>query len=193
MKAEGIYSEFSHIRHSINTGLVIGGSGASTSDEKKPEVSAFTFSLQLHDLLLRGVPTMHEQRLSERIHAQERQQARRGGKDRKLCVDSIVAHLQRILNTRQGNVLIADDYGVPDFLDFLQTYPGSVRRIEESIRSAIDRYEPRLSGACVTFIPREEDDLDLRFQIIAVLALEGDRQVLLETVVGTDGRIRVRL
>jgi len=108
-------------------------------------------------------------------------------------VDSIVAHLQRILNTRQGNVLIADDYGVPDFLDFLQTYPDSVRRIEESIRCAIDRYEPRLSGACVTFIPREEDDLDLRFQIIAVLALEGGRQVLLETVVGTDGRVRVRL
>jgi len=72
LKAEGIYSEFSHIRHSISTGLVIGGSGASTSDEKKPEVNAFTFSLQPHDLLLRGVPTMHEQRLSERIRAQER-------------------------------------------------------------------------------------------------------------------------
>ncbi len=136
---------------------------------------------------------MHEQRLSERIRAQERQPARRGGKDRKLCVDSIVAHLQRILNTRQGNVLIAEDYGVPDFLDFLQTYPDSVRQIEESIRSAIDRYEPRLSGACVTFIPREEDDLDLRFQIMAVLALAEDRQILLETVVGTDGRVRVRL
>lgn len=136
---------------------------------------------------------MHEQRLSERIRAQERQPARRGGSDRKLCVDSVVGHLQRILNTRQGNVLIADDYGVPDFLDFLQTYPDSVRRIEESIRSAIDRFEPRLSGACVTFIPREEDDLDLRFQIMAVLALAEDRQILLETVVGTDGRVRVRL
>jgi type VI secretion system protein len=136
---------------------------------------------------------MHEQRLSERIRAQERQPARRGGSDRKLCVDSVVGHLQRILNTRQGNVLIADDYGVPDFLDFLQTYPDSVRQIEESIRSAIDRFEPRLSGACVTFIPREEDDLDLRFQIMAVLALAEDRQILLETVVGTDGRVRVRL
>ncbi|MEA5113306.1 MAG: type VI secretion system baseplate subunit TssE [Geobacteraceae bacterium] len=136
---------------------------------------------------------MHEQRLSERIRAQERQPARRGGKDRKLCVDSIVDHLQRILNTRQGNVLIADDYGVPDFLEFFQTYPDSVRQIEESIRNAIDRYEPRLSGASVTFIPREDDDLTLRFQVIAFLAMEGDRQVLLETVVGTDGRVRVRL
>ncbi len=137
---------------------------------------------------------MHEQRLSERIRAQEQQPGRRGGRDdRKLCVDSIIDHLQRILNTRQGNVLIADDYGVPDFLDFLQTYPDSVREIEESIRSAIDKYEPRLSGASVTFIPREDDDLTLRFQIIAFLAMEGDRQVLFETVVDTDGRVRVRL
>ena len=131
--------------------------------------------------------------MSERIRAQERQPGRRGGRDRKLCVDSIIDHLQRILNTRQGNVLIADDYGVPDFLDFLQTYPDSVREIEESIRSAIDKYEPRLSGASVTFIPREDDDLTLRFQIIAFLALEGDRQILFETVVDTDGRVRVRL
>jgi len=136
---------------------------------------------------------MHEQRLSERIRVQEQQPGRRGGRDRKLCVDSIIDHLQRILNTRQGNVLIADDYGVPDFLDFLQTYPDSVREIEESIRTAIDRYEPRLSAASVTFIPREDDDLTLRFQIIALLAMEGDRQVLLETVVDTDGRVRVRL
>ena len=117
---------------------------------------------------------------------------RRGGENRKRCIDSILDHLQRILNTRQGNVPIADDYGVPDFLNFLQSYPDSVHQIEDSIRNAIDSYEPRLSGTSVTFIPREDDDLTLRFQIIACLATEGDRQVLLETVVDADGRVRVR-
>ena len=87
---------------------------------------------------------------------------------------------------------IADDYGVPDFLDFLQTYPDSVHQIEESIRSAINKYEPRLSGTSVAFIPREDADLTLRFQIIACLTTEEDRQVFLETVVDADGRIRVR-
>jgi len=117
---------------------------------------------------------------------------RRGGESRSRCVDSILAHLQRILNTRQGNVLIADDYGVPDFLNFLQSFPDSVHHIEASIRTAVNRYEPRLSGASVTFIPREDDDLTLRFQIIANLAISGDRQVLLETVVDTDGRVCIR-
>jgi type VI secretion system protein len=135
---------------------------------------------------------MYEERLSERIRSQELEPMRRGGENRKRCIDSILEHLQRILNTRQGNVPIAADYGIPDFLDFLQTYPDSVHQIEESIRTAIDRYEPRLSGACVTFIPREDEDLTLRFQIIACLATEGERQVLLETVVDTDGRIRIR-
>jgi type VI secretion system protein len=135
---------------------------------------------------------MREERLSERIRSQEQAPMRRGGEDWKRCIDSILAHLQRILNTRQGNVPIADDYGVPDFLDFLQTYPDSVHQIEESIRSAIDKYEPRLSATSVAFIPREDADLTLRFQIIACMATEEDRQVFLETVVDADGRIRVR-
>jgi len=135
---------------------------------------------------------MQEQRLTERIRSQEREPMRRGGESRNRCIDSILGHLQRILNTRQGNVLIAEDYGVPDFLNFLQSFPDSVHHIEASIRTAINSYEPRLAGTSVTFIPREDDDLTLRFQIIANLALEGDRQVLLETVVDTDGRVCVR-
>jgi len=107
------------------------------------------------------------------------------------CIDSIVNHLQKMLNTRQGNVPIADDYGVPDFLDFLQSYPDSVHEIESSLKSAIERYEPRLSGTNVTFIPEEDDSLTLRFQITARLATDGERQVYFETLVDTDGRISV--
>ncbi|MHC1697158.1 MAG: type VI secretion system baseplate subunit TssE [Geobacteraceae bacterium] len=135
---------------------------------------------------------MQEQRLTERIRSQEREPMRRGGENRNRFIDSIIAHVQRILNTRQGNVLIAEDYGVPDFLDFLQSFPDSVCQIEASIRNAIYRYEPRLSGASVAFIPREDDDLTLRFQIIANLAMTEERQVFLETIVDTDGRVCVR-
>ena len=103
----------------------------------------------------------------------------------------MLRHLQRVLNTRQGNVPIAGDYGVPDFLDFLQNYPESVQEIEDSIRNAIDKYEPRLSGATVTYLPEEEDTLTLRVQIIAGLAVDGDRKVLFQSVVDADGRIDI--
>lgn len=128
----------------------------------------------------------------ERLRSWEREPHRRGGEDRKRCVDSIVDHLRKMLNTKQGNVSIADDYGVPDFLDFLQSYPDSIRDIETSIKSAIETYEPRLLGTNVTFLPDEDDFLTLRFQISARLWTEGERLVYFETVVDTDGKICLR-
>lgn len=135
---------------------------------------------------------MHEERLLERIRSWDREPARRGREDQGRCIDSVLSHLQRILNTKQGNVPIADDYGVPDFLDFLQSYPESVREIERSIRTAIDKYEPRLAGTRVTFIPQEDDLLTLRFQIVARLATAGGQQVFFETLVDTDGKVRIK-
>ena len=134
---------------------------------------------------------MHQERLLERIRTAEREPLRRGGDNQRRCIDSVLAHLQRILNTRQGNVPIAGDYGVPDFLNFLQTYPESVHEIEYNIKNAIDKYEPRLSGASVTYVQDEDDALTLRFQIIASLTLEGGRTIFFETVVDSDGRISI--
>lgn len=134
---------------------------------------------------------MHEERLLERLRSAERDPLRRGGDNQRRCIDSVLSHLQRILNTRQGNVPIAADYGIPDFLDFLQTYPDSVHEIERNIKSAIDKYEPRLSGTTVTYFQDEDDALTLRFQIIACLTMEGGRKVFFETVVDSDGRIRI--
>ena len=134
---------------------------------------------------------MHEERLLERIRSVEREPLRRGGDRQRRCVSSVLSHLLRILNTRQGNVSIAGDYGVPDFLDFLQSYPESVQEIEHNIRNAIDKYEPRLSGASVTFVPDEVEALTLRFQISASLTLESGRKVFFETVVDADGRIHI--
>ena len=134
---------------------------------------------------------MHEERLLERLRSVEREPLLRGGDNRRRCLDSVLAHLQRILNTRQGNVPIAPDYGVPDLIDFLQSYPDSVREIEQSITNAIDRFEPRLSRTTVTHLPDEGDTLTLRFRIVAALDTDAGRQVLFETVVGTDGRLRV--
>ncbi|OGP97592.1 MAG: type VI secretion protein [Deltaproteobacteria bacterium RBG_19FT_COMBO_52_11] len=135
---------------------------------------------------------MREERLLERIQTWEREPARRGKEDPRRIVDSVLRHLQRILNTKQGNVPIAEDYGVPDFSDFLNALPGSVREIEKTIRQAIQKYEPRLSAVRVSFIPQEEDPLSLRFQIFARLAAEAKTQVFFETVLDSDGKIDIR-
>ena len=135
---------------------------------------------------------MREDRLLERIQAWEKEPKRRGKEDSRRIVDSVLRHLQRILNTKQGNVPIADDYGLPDFTNFAGSFPDSVREIERAIKGAIQKYEPRLTAVRVTFIPQEEDYLSLRFQIIAKLSLESKTQVYIETVVNSEGKIDIR-
>ncbi len=135
---------------------------------------------------------MREERLLERIRAWKREPLRRGREEPRKVIDSVLRHLRRILNTKQGNVLIAEDYGVPDFSDFLNTLPDSIREIEKNIRAAIQKYEPRLTGVRVNFIPQEDDPLSLRFQITARLAMDAKTQVFLETIVDADGQVEIR-
>ena len=135
---------------------------------------------------------MREERLLERIRVWKKEPGRREREDVGRITDSILYHLQRILNTRRGNVPIAEDYGIPDFTELLYSYPESVRDIEKSIRQTIQKYEPRLKAVRVNFIPPEEDVLSLRFQIIAQLATDLDKvPVFFETVVDSDGKIKV--
>ena len=135
---------------------------------------------------------MREARLLERIRTWEKDPARREREDPRRVIDSVLLHLHRILNTKQGNVPIAEDYGVPDFTDLLYSYPESVRDIERTIRSAIQKYEPRLKAVKVTFIPQDADLLSLRFQIAARLSSESKTQVLFETIVDSDGKIEIK-
>lgn len=135
---------------------------------------------------------MPEDRLLERIGSLEREPLRRERPDPGRLLDSILTHLRCILNTRQGSVPIAPDYGVPDFLDFLQTYPQSVREIEQSIRQTIELYEPRLESVRVTFLPQEDDLLTPRFQIQAQVRDDTSARVRFETVLESNGRIIVR-
>jgi type VI secretion system protein len=144
---------------------------------------------------------MREERLLERLRAWEKEPARRGKEDPRRIVDSIVRHLQRILNTKQGNVPIADDYGTPDFTDFFLTLPKTEsdpkREIEKAIRLAIQKYEPRLKGVRVNLIDQDEgggdqpDPLTIRFQITGRLVTESKTQVFLETMVDNEGKISI--
>jgi len=134
---------------------------------------------------------MREERLLERLGSMERDPLRRERPDQRRLVDSILAHLRCMLNTRQGGVPIAPDYGVPDFLDFLQTYPQSVREIECSIRQTIELYEPRLENVRVTFLAQEDDVLTPRFHIQAQVRDGSSARVSFETQLETTGRISI--
>ncbi|MDJ0816758.1 MAG: type VI secretion system baseplate subunit TssE [Desulfobacterales bacterium] len=136
---------------------------------------------------------MRENRLTERIRAWNSGPLRREGQDPKRMIDSVVGHLERLLNTRQGSAQIADDYGIPDFTDFKSAFPEAHRDLERSIRQTVQKYEPRLTSVRVKFIPQADEMLTVSFQIIARLILEGRKDaVVFESILDSDGKIRIR-
>lgn len=135
---------------------------------------------------------MREDRLLKRIRIRERDLGRRATEDPEKVISSVLEHLQMILNTRQGNVPIAEDYGIPDITSFRHTLPFSIREIEKSICLTIEKYEPRLKGVRVKFISQEEDRLIVSFQIHARLVLEGQKEpVMFRSQIDSYGKIKI--
>jgi type VI secretion system protein len=100
---------------------------------------------------------MRDERLLERIYLLEKDPDRREGHDTTRQINSILNHLQRVLNTKQGSVLIADDYGIPDFTNLPGAFStGSTHEVERIIKNVIEKYEPRLTKVRARFIPKGE-------------------------------------
>ena len=135
---------------------------------------------------------MREERLLERLRAWKERSGSRAEEDSDQIVESVIRHLTRILNTKRGNVPIAEDYGVPDLTDFLSLPSESVNEIERSLRQVIQRYEPRLKVQRVSFVPSEEGDLSLRFEIVSRLVTSPKKgPVHLQTIVDANGKVSV--
>ena len=108
-------------------------------------------------------------------------------------VDSVLSHLQRVLNTKTGTVQIADDFGLPDFTDLMYNYPEAVRGLERSIQTMIQKYEPRLKTVRVRFIPQDDVRLSLDFQITAEIHGEDEKiPVLFESQMDLSGRVKIK-
>ncbi|MBF0170493.1 MAG: type VI secretion system baseplate subunit TssE [Nitrospinae bacterium] len=137
---------------------------------------------------------MREERLLERIARWEEGDDRTGVSDTERLVTSVVEHLRHILNTRQGSALIDPDYGVPEFTNLVGTFEaGEVTDVAADMERIIRRYEPRLSSVKVTFAPKENDNLTLRFSVSGEVQAD-DRTIPLtiETAITAEGRITIR-
>jgi|SRR5579863_984317 len=107
--------------------------------------------------------------------------------------DSILRHLRKMLNTRQGHVIVQPEYGMPDVTEFLRTLPEMVQAAQEGIRNSIERFEPRLRNVAVEYVPSQEILMELRFEVTAELVTESEEaSVWFETAVAPSGHIEVK-
>ena len=105
-------------------------------------------------------------------------------------VESIVAHVRVLLNTRVGDAVCAPTLGVPNFADIVHTFPGAKQQLASAIRDTILEHEPRLSAVIVRHVPTESELL-VRFEILGQLAGRGAKPVLMSTTVQPGGRVDV--
>lgn len=105
-------------------------------------------------------------------------------------MESIVAHLQDLLNTSVGDAPCAQGLGIIDFVDLVHDFPGAIQTLQRSIRKTIHEYEPRLTRVSVRAV-ESEDPMKLSFEISARLASQDNRMIRLRTEVNSSGRIDV--
>ncbi|MFO0983704.1 MAG: type VI secretion system baseplate subunit TssE [Planctomycetota bacterium] len=106
---------------------------------------------------------------------------------------SILRHLQKMLNSRQGHAPAQLDYGIPDPSEVAHSFPDAINQMQRAIRICIEKYEPRLTQVSIAHIETELDVLSLRYQITGQITASTERTAItFDTVVDASGRIQVR-
>lgn len=109
-------------------------------------------------------------------------------------MQSVMAHLARLLNTRRGSVQLDPLFGVPDFTNLAGgTGVGSARDIQEEIERMVSKYEPRIKSPRVTLDPDHSDMQALKFMLNGTIDAD-DREIplSLSTTVGASGKISLK-
>ncbi|PWB31969.1 type VI secretion system baseplate subunit TssE [Pseudomonas sp. SDI] len=120
--------------------------------------------------------------------------AKRAGQQREDSVmESLAAHLAKMLSTRAGSVQTLPDYGLPDLNDMRLSLHDSLNQARDSICRFIEAYEPRLSSVQVVSRSEPNDPLKLAFAIAGVLEVAGSRrQVSFSARLDGSGNVQVR-
>ncbi len=135
-----------------------------------------------------------ERTLLERISDPRADEPRTIEENTNMLANSVLRHLQKMLNTRQGFSETLPDYGLPDLVDLFHSFPTAIGIMEKAIKSTIEKYEPRLRNVRVQPVDSESEILTLRFEIKADLVTSRERAgVLFETQVDSNGEVSVSL
>lgn len=130
-------------------------------------------------------------RFLERLRHARQQGDERNTVETADIIQSVTNHLSRILNTRQGNTVLDQDFGMPDFSALGASFSTSeIPRIERELSAFISRCEPRLRQVHVHYAPDPHQPLQLAFFLDAELALDDETvRIHWTTLVEPSGRV----
>jgi type VI secretion system protein len=130
--------------------------------------------------------------LLTRIQRPELAVARRSVSDSELR-EAVLKHLRAMCATRLGSSPCCPEFGVTDVSDLVHAFPDAAGAMARSIRKTIEAFEPRLCNVRVSFTPRDDTELMLRFEVTAQLVRDGGKvPISFETSIDASRRISVR-
>ncbi|MBI4716422.1 MAG: type VI secretion system baseplate subunit TssE [Planctomycetes bacterium] len=136
-----------------------------------------------------------ERTLLERIARREGGETRRDGstaEDLNALMDSVRNNITHVLNSRQGMSECVPDYGLPAMSDMVAGHEDYVRQVQDAVRLAVEKYEPRLRRVRVSRLSDEEHAHTLAFRIDAVLpSRSGEHRVWYQTEITGAGQFFV--
>ena len=107
-------------------------------------------------------------------------------------MESVRRNLIRLLNARHGMSEAMPDYGLPALTDLTIGSLDYAQQVQEAIKVAIDKYEPRLRAVRVSPSADEEGRQKLGFRVEASLVSQsGEHRVWYETTVKGNGEFDV--
>ena len=138
-----------------------------------------------------AVIPMSRLRFLERLRHARQQGDERNTVETTDIIQSVTNHLSRILNTRQGNTVLDQDFGMPDFSALGASFSTTeLPRIERELSAFISRCEPRLKQVHIRYAPDPNQPLQLAFFLDAELALEEETvRIHWTTLVEPSGRV----
>lgn len=109
------------------------------------------------------------------------------------AMDSVAAHLAKMLSTRAGSVQTLPDYGLPDLNNMSLSLHESLTQAGTAIEDFVNAYEPRLADVKVHSLPNENDPLRLAFTIEGLLEVNGiKRRVSFSARLSGNGQVTVK-
>lgn len=92
---------------------------------------------------------------------------------------SVMSNLNYLFKTRRGALEHLPDYGLPDITEIYRDIPDSVLKLRQSIKQAIERYEPRLRRVRVD--PQEGNPFEMRLTFLVSGELPNRQSVRFRT------------
>jgi type VI secretion system protein len=102
---------------------------------------------------------------------------------------SVLDNVQRILNSRTGNLSHLPDYGLPDMGQILQGLPATAHDLMKTMVTTLLNYEPRLAAVDINMLPQV---LPGHLEYALDMQLKGGTRVIFGTTLAPEGRVLVR-